>query len=240
MQLNREDGGRRKFILAEMGQYFNIVLLQRIKKIVFSPEWKNGKPKRKATEEEVLRGPRIVKYIRLESYEDALDSIEFQQTANQMELADTADEYLLKYMLEWETKGSETLLNVAKLTSPFSYRLRTHVNGEQQERVVDLAETFNYLLGLKVRERKVYNDNERRYLLYRGETRAEPGHKVAVIWRETIRWTEDDFARDRNFVAQHNLSGNADTVYINGDSAIPDAKPIEPIFKARMFAGVND
>ena len=103
-----------------------------------------------------------------------------------MELADTADdEYLLKYMLKWETKGSETLLNVAKLASPFSYRLRVHVNGEKQERAVDLAETFNYLLGLKVREREVYADNGRRYLVYRGETRDRPGHKVAVIWRET-------------------------------------------------------
>ena len=115
MQLNREDGGRRKFILAEMGQYFDAVLLPRIKKIVYSPEWKNGKPKGKATEEETLRGPRIVKYIRLESYEDALDGIELEQSSNQMELADTSTEYLLKYMLKWETKGNETLLNVANL-----------------------------------------------------------------------------------------------------------------------------
>ena len=102
-----------------------------------------------------------------------------------------------------------------------------------------MAETFNCLLGLKVHKREVYADNGRRYLVFRGETRDRPGHRVAVVWRETEGWTEADFARDRDFVAQRNLSGNADTVYVNGDSAIPDAKPIEPVFKDRMFASVN-
>ena len=238
INLNREDGGQRKFVLVEMGDHFATVLLPRIKKVIFAPEWKEGKPKRRASEEEAARSPRIVKYLRLESYEDALDSIEFEQSSDQMELADAADEYLLKYMLKWETKGSETLLNVAKLASPFCYRLRVHVNGERQERNVDLAETFNFLLGLNVRKREVHNENGRRYLVYRGETRDRPGHKVAVIWRQTEAWTEADFMQDRDFVTQQILAAPADTVYVNGDSAIPDAKAIEPLFKARMFAGV--
>ena len=156
-----------------------------------------------------------------------------------MPLAEPLEEYLLRYMLGWETRDSETLLNPAKLTSPFSYRLRVHANGEKRERMVNLPETFNYLLGLRVQKREVHQDNGRRYLVFRGETRAAPGRQVAVIWRETEGWTEDDFARDRDFVAERNLVGDADTVYVNGDSAIPGAKPIEPMFKARMFAGVN-
>ena len=239
INLNREDGGQRKFVLIEMGDYFDSVLLPRIKKVSFAPEWKEGKPKRQVNEEEAESSPRIVKYLRLESYEDALDSIEFERTSDQMELADKTDEYLLKYMLKWETKCSETLLNVANLASPFSYRLRVHVNGEKQERKVNLAETFNYLLGLKVRKREVFADNGCHYLVYRGETRDKPGHKVAVIWRQTEGWTEADFAQDRDFVTQQILAAPADTVYVNGDSAIPNAKPIEPLFKARMFASVN-
>ena len=239
INLNREDGEQRQFVLIEMGDHFDTVLLPRIKRVTFSPEWKDGKPKHEATPEEAERSPSIIKYIRLESYEDALDSIEFEQTSEQMELTEARNEYLLKYMLKWETKGSETLLNVAKLASPFSYRLRVHVNGEKQERAVDLAETFNYLLGLKVQKREVFADSGRRYLVYRGETRDKPGNNVAVVWRETEGWSETDFARDRDFVAQNNLSENADTVYVNGDSAIPDAKPIEPVFRDRMFASVN-
>ena len=149
INLNREDDGQRKFILVEMGEYFDTVLLPRIKKVTFTPEWKDGKPKRMATPEEAERSPRIIKYIRLESYEDALNNIEFDDTTEQLKLRERIDDYLLKYMLKWETKRSHTLLNVEKLTSPFTYRLRIHVNGEIQERIADIPETFNYLLGLK-------------------------------------------------------------------------------------------
>jgi len=59
--LNRADGGRRKFVLVEMGEYFDTVLLPRIKKVTFSPGWKDGKPKSLATPEEAERSPRIVR-----------------------------------------------------------------------------------------------------------------------------------------------------------------------------------
>ena len=90
-----------------------------------------------------------------------------------------------------------------------------------------------------MQKREALDDDGRRYLAFLGETRASPGRRVAVIWRETEGWAEADFARDRDFVDGHNLTGDADTVYVNGDSAIPGAKPIEPIFKARMFAAVS-
>ena len=141
------------------------MLLPRIKKVTFAPAWKDGKPQRVATPEEAARSPRIVKYLRLESYEDAQDSIEFDAGGGQLRLEERFDDYLLKYMLHWETKGSATLLNVSKLTSPFTYRLRVHVNGEKRERPVDLPETFNYLLGMNVRTRRTYDDGERRYLV---------------------------------------------------------------------------
>ena len=236
INLNREDGGQRKFILVEMGEYFDTVLLPRIKKVAFAPEWKDGKPKRDATPEEAERSPRIIKYIRLESYEDALDSIAFDREASQLKLEEQFDDYLIKYMLQWETKGSATLLNVAKLARPFTYRLRVHTNGETQERMADIPETFNYLLGLNVRTRRVYEDEGRRYLIYRGETRDAPGHEVAVIWRETEGWEQADFGRDRQFVADQGLADGAATVYVNGDSCIPRATAVEPVFKTRMFA----
>ena len=39
INLNREDGLHRKFILVEMGEQFDAVLLPRIKKVAFSPAW---------------------------------------------------------------------------------------------------------------------------------------------------------------------------------------------------------
>ena len=167
INLNREDGGRRKFILVEMGEYFDTVLLPRIEKITFAPEWKDGKPKRMATPDEAERSPRIVKSMRVESYEDALNNIAFDDAAAQLKLEDRFDDYLIKYMLQWETKDSETLLNVIKIASPFTYRLRVHTNGETQERTADIPETFNYLLGLNVRTRRVHQDEGRRYVVYR-------------------------------------------------------------------------
>ena len=242
INLNREDGGRRKFILVEMGEYFDTVLLPRIKKAVYTPEWRNGQPRRAATPEEAERSPRIIKYQTLESYEDALDSIEFEPPpVGQPPVEEIlGDEYVLKYMLRWETKGSATLLNAGELTRPFSYRLHVHSNGEQRERTVDLPETFNWLLGLKVRTRQAYYDDAgRRYLVYRGATRERPGQPVTVIWRDTAGWTADDYARNVGFVADNIVPGDATVIYVNGGSSIPGTTALEPLFKARMFAAVN-
>jgi len=237
INLNREDGGRRKFILVEMAQYFDTVLLPRIKKVTFTPEWKDGKPERAATPEEAERSPRIIKVIRLESYEDALNNLTFDEEGGKQVLELFKDEYLLHYMLKWETRKSETLLDVEKLQTPFSYKLRLHRDGETRERAVDLPETFAYLLGLEVTTRKVYDDNGRRYLVYRGRLRN--GRTAVVIWRETQGWTKEDYERERDFVAKHKLTDGADEVFINGDSCIPGAQSLDPLFKERMFAGVE-
>ena len=235
INLNREDGGRRKFILVEMAGYFDTVLLPRIKKVAFTPEWKDGQPRRMATEEEAERGPRIIKVLRLESYEDALNNIAFDDTAGQQAMQ--FDDYLLRYMLKWETRHSETLLNVEKLSHPFSYQLHIHHDGETRVQPVDLPETFNYLLGLHVQTRKVYDDDGRQYRVYRGVLRN--GRSVAVIWRETGGWEQADYERDKQFVAEHKLTTGADEIYVNGDALIPGARALDDLFKARMFAEVE-
>ena len=240
INLNREDGGQRKFILVEMGDYFDTVLLPRVKKITYSPKWTNGKPNGEATGEEAERSPRIVKYMHIESYEDALDGIQFDEELGRLALEERlGEEYLLKYVLKYETKQSRTLLNVTDLDSPFDYRLRARANGSDRELTANVAETFNYLLGLNVRTRKVYRDGNRAYLVYSGEKRESPGRTTAVIWRDAKGWTDDDHERDRKFVADVILAEGADDVYVNSPSAIAGAHPVEPLFHTRMFAGVN-
>jgi adenine-specific DNA-methyltransferase len=217
-----------------MGHHFFTLLLPRIKKVTFAPEWKDGRPKRMATAEEAERSPRIVKYIRLESYEDALNNIEFDDATPQATLK--FQDYLLRYMLRWETRKSETLLNVGKLARPFAYKLSLTRDGETADRPVDIPETFNYLIGLHVTTRKIHDDGGRRYLVYRGVI---DHRQVAVIWRETEGWQKADLERDRNFVADRKLADGADEVFVNGDSFIPGARALEPVFKARMFAAVE-
>ena len=234
INLNREDDGNRKFILVEMGQYFDTVLLPRIKKIIFTPEWKDGKPKRMATREEAERSPRIIKYLCLESYEDALDNIGFDDSSGQQAMK--FEDYLLKYMLAWETRESATLLNVEKLARPFDYKLHIHTNDGTRKKIVDIPETFNYLLGLHVQTRRIYDDGGRRYLIYRGLV---DQRQTVILWRETEGWQKAELERDQQFVAAQKLTEDADEVFVNGDSFIPNAKSLDPVFKARMFAAMQ-
>jgi adenine-specific DNA-methyltransferase len=161
INLNREDGGRRKFVLVEMADYFDTVLLPRLKKVVFTPEWKEGQPKRLATSEEMDRVPRVFKIIRLESYEDTLNNLELKRTSNQHNLLEHAEaqgsdklreQYLLQYLLKVETRESPSLLNVVAFTDPTAYKLIVKRPGSDESREVnvDLIETFNWLLGLTV------------------------------------------------------------------------------------------
>jgi adenine-specific DNA-methyltransferase len=162
MNLNREDGASRKFILVEMGDYFDTTLLPRLKKATFSPEWKDGKPKRLATSDEAERSPRVMKVVRLESYEDALNNLALRRTREQQSLLDFGaaqgkdklkEQYILRYMLDVETRGNQSLLNVAVFTDPAAYKLKVKRPGadEAREMNVDLMETFNWLIGLNVK-----------------------------------------------------------------------------------------
>ncbi len=232
LNLNRVDGGNRRFILAEVGKYFDSVLLPRIKKIIFTPEWKKGKPQRMATEDETERGPRIIKYIRLESYEDALNNIEFDERAGQATLK--FDDYMLSYFLKWETKDCATLLNIEKLACPFSYKLKINNGMETNEKIVDIAETFSYLLGMHIKNKRVYKNGVCRYVVYRGLANHR---EVVVIWRETKGWEKKDYEQDKKFVAEQKISEGADEIFVNGDSLIPGSKSLDGMFKARMFAG---
>ncbi|MBI4639846.1 MAG: site-specific DNA-methyltransferase [Candidatus Tectomicrobia bacterium] len=72
INLNREDGGRRKYILVEMADYFETVLLPRIKKVVFCEKWKDGKP---AGGKGISH---MVKYYELEQYEDTLRKARYE------------------------------------------------------------------------------------------------------------------------------------------------------------------
>lgn len=154
--MNREDRGRRKFVLIEMANYFWSVLLPRLKKVTYSPEWKDGMPKRTATEQESEFTPRIFKIVRLESYEDALNNLEFDNDHNRAsKLAQTPslkETYLLHYMLDVETRGSKSLLNIEAFSDPANYSLRVKKHGTDEyiQQKIDLLETFNFLLGLRV------------------------------------------------------------------------------------------
>lgn len=151
INLNREDEGSRKYVLVEMGGYFETTLKPRISKIIYSDSWKNGKP----TE----RGAGIshcFKYFRLEGYEEALNNLRLDHNPQRKKAVATnpalKEDYMLRYLLDVETRGSQSLLNIDAFADPTAYTLDVKKPGtdEYAIRAVDLIETFNYLIGLRV------------------------------------------------------------------------------------------
>jgi adenine-specific DNA-methyltransferase len=271
INLNREDGGRRKFILVEMGDYFDTVLLPRIKKVTFTPEWKDGKPKRPASQKEAEYSPRIVKVIRLESYEDAINNLEARRTDQQQLLLNAADaqgadgfkeQYLLRYMLNVETRGSQSLLNIAAFTDPTTYMLKVKHPGsdESREVPVDLLETFNWLIGLTVKHMAAPQlfsaafecDSEKRLRLkdrlkqnadgsywFRTITGTTPdGRKTLIIWRKlTGKPEQDNLVLDEWFTKQGYSAKDSefDLIYVNGGNNLENLKTPDDTWKVRLI-----
>lgn len=235
IELNRKDSGMRKYIMSEVGHHFYSVLLPRMKKVIYSKEWKNGKPVHKQGISHVL------KYIKLESYEDTMNSLEIaERTEAQNKLlennSELAEDYHLRYSLGVETSKSASLLG-KDFADPFAYKLSVFRDGARKEVNVDLPETFNYLIGLTVESRRKIDG----LLTYIG-TDAE-AKRCLIIWRnlnETDYSTLDTwFEKNRN-----ELIDEVDTIYVNGDHTLNamrqdgdrwTAKTIEPIFKELMF-----
>lgn len=239
MKLNKEDGGKRKFILVEIANYFETIIIPRIKKVAYSFNWKDGKP------QDTDGIGVFFKYQILEQYEDTLDNIELKE--NQVVLGVLKDEYLLKYFLDYETSESPYFLNIENLKDPFAYRLKVNLSevGEPEEMVVDIPETFNYLLGLKIKKVKFRNNDRKRYMFLLGE---KENKTYAVVWRTYgSNWTEEDFMKDKEFIKKELSEWKPHIVYVNAQSTLtPDfgdfvaeINYIEPDFKKLMNSEVR-
>ncbi len=235
INLNREDGGRRKFILVEMGEHFDTVLVPRLKKVIFTPEWKDGKPKRPPTAEEIERSPRIVKILRLESYEDTLNNLELKRTETQESLLeqhrDFREDYVLRYMLDVESRGSPSLLNIERFEDPFNYTLNiaTASVGEAKPTVVDLVETFNYLIGLRVKT----VDDVRGVRVVTGTN--PQGERVLVLWRNTKELTNDKLDNWFRKQGYNTRDQEYDVIYVNGDNNLENLKRPDQTWKVRLI-----
>ena len=195
INLNRQDEGKRKYILIEMGHHFETALKPRIMKAVYAEDWNDDQP---ISRESPLS--HMFKYQHIESYEDTLNNIQFNETERENLLL---DEHQFSYLLGRETSKSPTFLNVDKLQNPFSYQLNIVKDMQTQTQTVDVPETFNYLLGISVKTRQCLKDGERCYLVYKGTV----GQKtVVIIWRETEGWNEQDWEQDCRFIEEHKLA----------------------------------
>jgi len=142
INLNRE-GNRRRFVLVEMGAYFHTVLKPRITKALYSPNWKDGKAQTHGAGVSAL-----VKYFSLESYADVLSNLP-RLPADSPDKAATSEPPMNGSL---DSVLGKILLPTEAFRDPWGYAISAHSAGEPQARThsVDLIETFNHLLGLKV------------------------------------------------------------------------------------------
>ena len=251
INLNREDNGNRKYILVEQGEYFDTVLKPRVQKVIFAKEWKDGKPQ---FNNETFGGvSQIVKVLKLESYEDTLNNLELKQSVSDLFTQNEAlqNDYLLHYMLDIESRDS--LLNTQHFTKPFDYQLNiaTTSAGAYEAKNIDLVETFNYLIGLRVSD--IDDKREKRgWVTVKGKL--VNGDNALIIWRdcEKVGYEElNDFIRKNAYGLEDKAEYSSETfdvVYINGDHNVPTVfadgdesvktlkvRSIEAEFLSRMF-----
>lgn len=249
VNLNRDDGGNRKYILVEMGEYFNTVTKPRMQKIIYSSDWKDGKPVSRAT-----GISHIMKYIKLESYEDALSNIELSEEQHNLTTL-LGEEYMIHYMLDIEAEGS--LLKLDRFKQPFAYKMKINENNETKEKAVDLVETFNYLLGLTVVRQsavarfdaetdaqaeyegavKLVATPEGPYTFKQVEGTLPDGSRALVIWRTvTDDLIASNAALDAYFLKNriNPQDREFNVIYVNGDSNLENLRNEDETWKVRM------
>ena len=234
--LNREDKGNRKYILCEMAEYFNSVTKPRIEKVIYSEDWKDGKPiSRKGISQ-------CFKYIRLEQYEDTLNNLQPKNQRldfdNENGKGDFEETYFLRYMLDTETKGD--LFNLEWFKNPFAMSIKTTKDNELVDTHVDMVETFNYLIGLNVETLRYPKDG---YCVVEGITHIG-NERTLVIWRNCNKVSNEDLNEFFRKQAYCTTDSEFDKIYVNGDNTLPNIKTdeehwkvvlIEEEFKKKMF-----
>lgn len=271
MNMNREDAGSRKFVLIESGEHFDPVLVPRLKKVAFTQEWRDGKPVRSPGSDSTEHSPRFIKVVRLESYEDTLNNLALSRSTQQQAAFDfpaakapdgLREQYLLRYQLDVESRGSASLLNIAAFTDPTAYKLlvKTPGSDESREVNVDLLETFNWLLGLTVQhiaaprsfDAEFERDGEGRLHIngrlkqdaagpwwFRTVTGTTPeGRKTLVIWRKLTGNAEQDnlvletWFRDKQAFSVRDTE--FDLIYVNGDNTLENIRLDDESWKVRL------
>ena len=176
LNLNRADGGDRKFILAEMGKHFHSALLPRVKKILFSSEWKEGKPKESAGN--LRKGGGAFKYYALEQYEESLAHSRYRD--DKPELVDPPSYVFLRdpkmaWCVEIGGESLEILLD------------KLHPD-------IDLAETLSHARGLPVKSRTAAEvvlgeRGEETYRIdWKGEMSPDDKAKLLGVLRPYLWW----------------------------------------------------
>ena len=179
-----KDKGNRKFILVEMGDYFESTLKERIRRVMFSENWKDGKPEKK-----IDGTVGIVKYQRLEQYEDVLNNLTTLSPND-----DTEPKLPVKYLYRPDEQEIRLMMD---MRSPFSNRITYGKDSTQG--FVDVLETYCYLKGLPIERRLRFDFGEQLYRVVRSGSRV-------VVFRNILE-DMDDTSHLLEILADERLAG---------------------------------
>lgn len=220
----------RKFINVEVNEYFDSITLRRIKNTLYGD--KSG-----VSDKYQWKGGGIVKYMRLEQYEDALNNIQFRNEQKGQNLK-FDESYMLGYMLGTESR--ESMLSLTRFAHPFTPKMLISHGTVRKDQYVDLPETFNYLLGIEVTR---YEWREEGMEVIVGQD--GDGSKILVIWRDIDKVDNEALVK---YATCRNDIESFRHIYVNCDNNLAAVLPqsmsgrvflTETEFLKRMFNTKN-
>lgn len=223
----------RKFITIETAEYFENLVLKRMKNVLHGDQTGVSK-------EVNFHGSGIIKYYRLEQYEDTLENSQLQSTTDTDSYIKALEPlkehmselYTSKYLSlykDFVSRESKALLmDDSVFFNPFDFSLRVNIDSQIIEKKMDLVETFNTLKGIEVQSMKVRYFEKKKYIFVDGKNEV-------VIWREFDKESLD-ITKELEFIKE-----NCDIkkeLYINGITQTHTKKELvakESVFELRAL-----
>lgn len=226
IDLNRIGFTGRDYVLVEMGEHFDTVLRPRIQKAVYASSWSDGQPQ---TSDGISQ---LIKYLRIESYEDASNNLgKLEPTAPQAALLEKKpslrEGYVLHYMLDIESR--QQLLDLGKFADPFSIEMTIVRHDDVKKIKVDVIETFNYLLGLRIETlRRIKGIHEVIGTMPNGD-------RTLILWRNTLETNNDALDEWFRKQAYNSRDREFDLIYVNGDNNLENLRRPDESWKVRLI-----
>lgn len=213
----------RKFINVEANEYFDTIPLRRIKNTLFGD--KSG-----VTDIHLWKGGGMVKYLRLEQYEDTLNNLYHEPKDGNGWFEEKLAADTIGYVMDMQSQ--QNWMHTDWMANPFDVKMQITRGNEKTEQTIDVVETFNYLIGLNV-EKLQWPEAGMQVVI--GVTRK--GKRTMVIWRNTTLITDEQVKKYLDSVDCKPFK----QIYLNGETTlgtILDGKlrQTETEFEYRMFA----